>query len=70
MSVVIFAVGMLILSTTVYGTVIVGGLFLTGRQLDQQPSSYPTRLAHRTPMPASTVLGRWSGRSTDQDESS
>jgi hypothetical protein len=41
MSVVIFAVGVLILSTTVYGTVIVGGLFLTGRQLDQQPELVP-----------------------------
>jgi len=34
MTVVIFAFGVLVFLITVYGTVIVGGLYLTGRQLD------------------------------------
>ncbi len=37
MSVAIFAVGVLVFLVTVYGTVVIGGLFLTGRQLDEQP---------------------------------
>lgn len=37
MSLVIFAFGVLVFLITVYGTVVVGGLFLTGRQLEAQP---------------------------------
>ena len=37
MSLVIFAFGVLVFLITVYGTVVIGGLLLTGRQLDQQP---------------------------------
>ncbi len=37
MSIVIFAFGVLVFLITVYGTVVVGGLFLTSRQLEAQP---------------------------------
>ena len=37
MSVAIFVFGVLVFLITVYGTVVTGGLFLTGRQLDEQP---------------------------------
>jgi len=36
--VVIFAVGILVFLITVYGTVVTGGLLLTGRQLDDDPN--------------------------------
>ncbi len=35
--VVIFAIGVLVFLITVYGTVVTGGLLLTGRQLDEHP---------------------------------
>ena len=41
MSVLIFAFGVLVFLITVYGTVVVGGLLLTGRQLDEQPELLP-----------------------------
>lgn len=41
MSLVIFAFGVLVFLITVYGTVVVGGLFLTGRQLDENPQIEP-----------------------------
>ena len=41
MSLLIFAFGVLVFLITVYGTVVVGGLFLTGRQLDDQPELMP-----------------------------
>ena len=41
MSLVIFAFGVLVFLITVYGTVVVGGLFLTNRQLDEQPELTP-----------------------------
>jgi hypothetical protein len=34
---VIFAFGVLTFLITIYGTVVVGGLLLTARQIDQQP---------------------------------
>lgn len=37
MSLVIFAFGVFVFLITVYGTVVAGGLFLTDRQLDDQP---------------------------------
>jgi len=44
MSLVIFAFGVLVFLITVYGTVVAGGLFLTGRQLDDQPELMPDEL--------------------------
>jgi hypothetical protein len=41
MSLAIFAFGVLVFLFTVYGTVVVGGLFLTARQLDDQPELMP-----------------------------
>ncbi len=41
MSLVIFGFGVLVFLITVYGTVVVGGLLLTGRQLDDQPDLAP-----------------------------
>ncbi|MGI9645767.1 MAG: hypothetical protein ACR2O6_10715 [Ilumatobacteraceae bacterium] len=41
MSVVIFAFGILMFLITVYGSVVVGGLLLTDRQLDEQPELAP-----------------------------
>ena len=41
MSVAIFSVGVLVFLITVYGTVVVGGLLLTDRQLDEQPELEP-----------------------------
>lgn len=41
MSLAIFAVGVLVFLITVYGTVVVGGLLLTERQLDEQPELVP-----------------------------
>ena len=41
MSVAIFVVGVLVFLITVYGTVVVGGLLLTDRQLDEQPELVP-----------------------------
>ncbi len=41
MSVVIFAFGVLVFLITVYGTVVSGGLLLTGRQLDENPQLSP-----------------------------
>jgi hypothetical protein len=37
----IFAVGVLVFLITVYGTVVVGGLLLTDRQLGDQPELVP-----------------------------
>ena len=69
MSLLIFAFGVLVFLITVYGTVVVGGLFLTDRQLDDRPELVPDQ-----PRPLddgdslSTVLGRWSDRSSDRHE--
>lgn len=41
MSLFIFGVGVLVFLITVYGTVVAGGLFLTERQLDDQPELAP-----------------------------
>ena len=41
MSLAIFAIGVLVFLITVYGTVVVGGLLLTDRQLDEQPELVP-----------------------------
>jgi hypothetical protein len=41
MSLAIFIIGVLVFLITVYGTVVIGGLFLTGRQLDEQPALVP-----------------------------
>ena len=41
MSLAIFAFGVLVFLITVYGTVVVGGLFLTNRLLDEQPELMP-----------------------------
>lgn len=40
-SLVIFGFGVTVFLITVYGTVMAGGLFLTGRQLDEQPDLVP-----------------------------
>jgi hypothetical protein len=37
MSTAIFVIGVLVFLITVYGTVVAGGLMLTGQQLDAQP---------------------------------
>ena len=47
MSLVIFAFGVLVFLITVYGAVVVGGLFLTGRQLDEQPELMPDQPRQR-----------------------
>ena len=41
MSLAIFVVGVLVFIITVFGTVMAGGLLLTGRQLDSQPELDP-----------------------------
>ncbi len=41
MSTAIFVVGVLVFLVTVYGTVVAGGLLLTGSQLDDQPEFVP-----------------------------
>ncbi len=41
MTLAIFAVGIIVFLITVYGTVVAGGLLLTGRQLDDQPELSP-----------------------------
>jgi hypothetical protein len=41
MSVAILVIGVLVFLITVYGTVVVGGLLLTDRQLDAQPELVP-----------------------------
>jgi hypothetical protein len=41
-SIAIFVVGVLIFLITVYGTVVTGGLLLTGKQLDEQPELDPS----------------------------
>lgn len=41
MTLAIFAVGIVVFLITVYGTVVAGGLLLTGRQLDDQPELTP-----------------------------
>jgi hypothetical protein len=41
MSTAIFVVGVLVFLVTVYGTVVAGGLLLTGSQLDGQPEFVP-----------------------------
>lgn len=41
MSLLIFAFGVLIFLITVYGTVVMGGLLLTDKQLDEQPELVP-----------------------------
>ena len=47
MSLVIFAFGVLVFLITVYGTVVAGGLLLTGRQLDEHPELLPDRPGSR-----------------------
>ncbi len=42
MSLAIFAFGVLVFLITVYGTVVIGGLLLTGRQLEDQPELRPS----------------------------
>lgn len=37
----IFAVGIVVFLITVYGTVVAGGVLLTGRQIDDQPELAP-----------------------------
>jgi hypothetical protein len=58
MSLVIFAFGVIVFLITVYGTVMVGGLFLTGRQLDEQPALVPGTSAPRN---VDTAVDRTSG---------
>lgn len=41
MSLAIFVVGVLVFIITVFGTVMAGGLLLTGRQLDSEPHLDP-----------------------------
>lgn len=41
MSIAIFVFGVLVFLITVYGTVVAGGMMLTGRQLDEQPELIP-----------------------------
>jgi hypothetical protein len=41
MSTAIFVVGVFVFLVTVYGTVVAGGLLLTGSQLDGQPEFVP-----------------------------
>ena len=41
MSLAIFAVGIVVFLITVYGTVVGGGLLLTGQQLDDHPHLVP-----------------------------
>ncbi len=41
MSIAIFGVGILVFLITVYGTVTVGGLYMTRRQLEDQPELTP-----------------------------
>jgi hypothetical protein len=48
MSLAIFAIGVLVFLITVYGTVVVGGLLLTDRQLDGQPELVPEQDRPRT----------------------
>ena len=58
MSLVIFAFGVLVFLITVYGTVVVGGLFLTNRQLDEQPELMPDQPRPRDDADASSGLDR------------
>ena len=44
MTLAIFAVGIVVFLITVYGTVVTGGLLLTGDQLDDQPHLSPEML--------------------------
>lgn len=37
MTIAMFVIGVLVFLVTVYGTLMVGGVMLTGRQLDDQP---------------------------------
>jgi hypothetical protein len=41
MSLVVFAIGVLVFLITVFGTVVSGGLLLTDRQLEEQPELVP-----------------------------
>ena len=41
MTLLVFVIGILVFLLTVYGTVVVGGLLLTDRQLDAQPELNP-----------------------------
>ena len=41
MNIVVFAFGVLVFLITVYGTVVIGGLLLTDRQLEEQPDLAP-----------------------------
>ena len=58
MSLVIFAFGVLVFLITVYGTVVVGGLFLTNRQLDEQPELTPDQPRPRNDADARSGLDR------------
>lgn len=64
MSLVIFAFGVLVFLITVYGTVVVGGLFLTGRQLDEQPQLMPDEPRQRDETEAGLDRARTLVRST------
>jgi len=48
MSLAIFAFGIIVFLITVYGTVVVGGIFLTDRQVDEEPDIAPDELADVT----------------------
>ena len=58
MSLVIFVFGGLVFLITVYGTVVVGGLFLTNRQLDEQPELTPNQPRPRDDADAKSGLDR------------
>ncbi len=55
MSLAIFAFGVLVFLITVYGTVVIGGLLLTDRQLDDRPELMPDQ---PTPSKADAPLDR------------
>lgn len=55
MSLMIFVIGVLVFLVTVYGTVVGGGLLLTGRQLDEDPE---LELDEPQPKDAATGFGR------------
>lgn len=56
MSLAVFAFGVLVFLITVYGTVVVGGLVLTDRQLEDQPDLLPEHA--RTDAPADDAGSR------------
>lgn len=48
MSLAIFAFGIIVFLITVYGTVVIGGMFLTDRQVDEEPDIAPDELGDVT----------------------